>query len=164
MSRIASQPNLTSVINPQMVWVSTGFRPQESESETFSGVVVGEPGRRRAASITGTVTIPTDGAEGMIVSPGGWFGGNSLYLLKAGIRLCRIALPEHRFKVEARPHCRPGRTTSGWVTPTTAEPVARAAQRDAVCLRAIPPSAPARRRSGPWPCATRSSLRTCQGP
>ncbi len=53
-------------------------------------------------SITGTVTIPPGGAEGMIVTQGGWFGGNALYLMKGKPVFAYAAshYPEHKFKVE----------------------------------------------------------------
>ena len=61
-------------------------------------------------SITGTVTVPDNGAEGMIVTQGGWFGGNALYLLKGKPVFAYAAshYPEHKFKVEAPQALPPG--------------------------------------------------------
>ena len=54
-------------------------------------------------TITGTITVPASGAEGMIVTQGGWFGGNALYLLngKPVFAYARSHYPEHKYKVEA---------------------------------------------------------------
>ena len=62
-------------------------------------------------SITGMVTIPDNGAEGMIVTQGGWFGGNALYLLKGKPVFAYAAshYPEHKFKVEAPQALSPGK-------------------------------------------------------
>lgn len=62
-------------------------------------------------SITGTVTVPSGGAEGMIVTQGGWFGGNALYLLKGKPVYAYAAsnYPEHKFKVEGPTALAPGK-------------------------------------------------------
>lgn len=62
-------------------------------------------------TVTGTVTVPDAGAEGMIVTQGGWFGGNALYLLsgKPVFAYARSHYPEHKYKVEAPAALTPGR-------------------------------------------------------
>lgn len=62
-------------------------------------------------SITGTVTVPPGGAEGMIVTQGGWFGGNALYLLKGKPVFAYAAshYPEHKYRVEAPNALAPGK-------------------------------------------------------
>lgn len=62
-------------------------------------------------SITGTITVPPTGAEGMIVTQGGWFGGNALYLLegKPVFAYARSHYPEHKYKVEAPAALTPGK-------------------------------------------------------
>jgi hypothetical protein len=59
-------------------------------------------------SITGTVTIPPNGAEGMIVTQGGWFGGNALLRGKPVFAYAASHYPEHKFKVEAPQALAPG--------------------------------------------------------
>jgi arylsulfatase len=62
-------------------------------------------------SITGTVTVPPGGGEGIIMTQGGWFGGNALYLL-AGKPVYAYAAshyPEHKFRVEAPSALSPGK-------------------------------------------------------
>jgi hypothetical protein len=62
-------------------------------------------------SITGTVTVPDRGAEGMIVTQGGWFGGNALYLLKGKpvFAYASSHYPEQKYMVEAPTALAPGR-------------------------------------------------------
>ncbi|WP_273732915.1 arylsulfatase [Mycolicibacterium septicum] len=62
-------------------------------------------------SITGTVTIPPGGAEGILMTQGGWFGGNALYLLKGKPVFASAAshYPEHKYRVEAPAALAPGK-------------------------------------------------------
>lgn len=62
-------------------------------------------------SITGTVTIPPGGAEGILMTQGGWFGGNALYLLKGKPVFASAAshYPEHKYRVEAPTALAPGK-------------------------------------------------------
>ena len=65
---------------------------------TYTGALTGIPNSgapnilNKAYAITAEVTIPKGGAEGMIVTDGGRFGGYGLFLSKgeAGIRKCKV--------------------------------------------------------------------------
>jgi arylsulfatase A-like enzyme len=54
-------------------------------------------------SITAELTIPAGGAEGMVITQGGWFGGFGLMLLdgKPTFVYSRSHYPEHKYKVAA---------------------------------------------------------------
>jgi arylsulfatase len=62
---------------------------------TYSGTLTSVPGStaphilNRAYTITAEITIPADGAEGMIVTQGGRFGGYGLFLSKGELGLDR---------------------------------------------------------------------------
>ncbi|WP_137843374.1 arylsulfatase [Microbacterium sp. 2FI] len=51
--------------------------------------------------ITATVTIPEGGAEGVLVTQGGWFGGNALYLLdgRPTFSYARSHYPQHKYTI-----------------------------------------------------------------
>jgi arylsulfatase len=54
-------------------------------------------------SITADVTIPDKGAQGILMTQGGYFGGNALLLLdgKPTFLYARSHYPEHKYKVQA---------------------------------------------------------------
>jgi hypothetical protein len=61
-------------------------------------------------SLTAAVTIPPSGAEGMIVTQGGWFGGYGLYLMqgKPTFAYARSHYPEHKYIVAGPAALAPG--------------------------------------------------------
>ncbi len=54
-------------------------------------------------SITADVTVPEQGAEGVLLTQGGYFGGNALLLMdgKPTFLYARSHYPEHKYKVQA---------------------------------------------------------------
>ncbi len=67
--------------------------------------------KNRSFSMTAEVTIPENGAEGMIITQGGWFGGFGLMFLdgKPVFVYARSHYPEHKFKVAASEKVPPGK-------------------------------------------------------
>jgi arylsulfatase A-like enzyme len=59
--------------------------------------------KNRSFSITAHLTIPEGGAEGMIMTQGGWFGGIALMLLdgKPTLAYARSHYPEHKYTIAA---------------------------------------------------------------
>lgn len=53
--------------------------------------------------ITASVTIPDEGAEGMLLTQGGWFAGNAFYLLdgRPTYSYAKSHYPEHKFTIGA---------------------------------------------------------------
>ena len=60
--------------------------------------------------ITAKVTIPQGGAEGMLLTQGGWFGGNAFYLLggRPVYAYARSHYPEHKYTIAGDSALPPG--------------------------------------------------------
>lgn len=60
--------------------------------------------------ITATVTIPDGGAEGMLITQGGWFAGNAFYLLdgRPTYAYAKSHYPEHKYVIRAPERLEPG--------------------------------------------------------
>lgn len=58
--------------------------------------------KNQSYSITAEVEIPAGGAEGMLLTQGGWFGGNALMLLdgKPTFVYARSHFPQHKYRVQ----------------------------------------------------------------
>src|SRR5262249_9899668 len=84
---------------------------------TYSGEMAGLPMSdapsilNKSYTITADVEIPKDGAEGMIVTLGGRFGGYGLYLLKGRPVFLYNALDLERFRWEGQAALEPGKHT-----------------------------------------------------
>src|SRR5262249_35875941 len=84
---------------------------------TYSGVVPGLPPSdapsilNRSYSITADVEIPNGGAEGMLVTEGGRFGGFGLYLLKGKPVFVYNGLDLERFRWEGKEALAAGKHT-----------------------------------------------------
>jgi arylsulfatase A-like enzyme len=65
-------------------------------------------------SITADVTIPEKGAEGILLTQGGYFGGNALLLMdgKLTFLYARSHYPEHKYKVQAADKLPAGKHTT----------------------------------------------------
>jgi arylsulfatase len=76
---------------------------------TYSGEVSGIPGANapsiiaKSYTITAEVEVPSSGADGMIVTQGGRFGGYGLYLLKGKPVFLYNLLALERFRWEGQP-------------------------------------------------------------
>lgn len=59
--------------------------------------------KNRSYSITAEVEIPSTGANGILLTQGGWFGGNALMLLdgKPTFVYARSHYPQHKYRVQA---------------------------------------------------------------
>src|SRR4029079_2933614 len=84
---------------------------------TYSGEMTGLPGgsvpntRARSYSISADVEIPAGGAEGMLHTNGGRFGGYGLYLLKGKPVFVYNFLAVQRFRWEGKDALAPGKHT-----------------------------------------------------
>ncbi|NHI17826.1 arylsulfatase [Microbacterium excoecariae] len=60
--------------------------------------------------VTANVTIPDEGAEGILMCQGGWFGGNAFYLLegKPTFSYARSHYPEHKYTIAGTDPVLPG--------------------------------------------------------
>ncbi|KAF0813323.1 Arylsulfatase [Andreprevotia sp. IGB-42] len=60
--------------------------------------------KNKSFTITADVTVPKDGGSGIIMTQGGWFGGNALMLLdgKPTYAYALSHYPEHKFRVQAQ--------------------------------------------------------------
>ncbi|MFJ4108776.1 arylsulfatase [Oerskovia enterophila] len=60
--------------------------------------------------ITARISVPDGGAEGMLMTQGGWFGGNALYLLdgRPTFSYARSHYPEHKYTVSGADALVPG--------------------------------------------------------
>lgn len=86
-------------------------RPQHNVGRTeytyFDGTVRITEGmapnmKNRSYSITAEVEVPEGGAEGILLTQGGWFGGNALMLLdgKPTFVYARSHYPQHKYRVQ----------------------------------------------------------------
>ena len=81
----------------------------------------------KSYSITAEVEIPPGGAEGMINTNGGRFGGYGLYLVKGKPVFTYVQLTTERFRWEVQTLSRPASTPSYLTSNTTAPVSAKAA-------------------------------------
>ena len=81
----------------------------------------------KSYSITAEVEIPQGGAEGMLNTLGGAFGGYGLYLVKGKPVFTYVQLTAERFRWEGPAASRPASTPSCLTSNTTAQVSARAA-------------------------------------
>lgn len=67
--------------------------------------------KNRSWSISADVEIPASGAEGILLTQGGWFGGNALMLLdgKPAFIYARSHYPQHKYRVQAPERLAPGK-------------------------------------------------------
>ena len=120
---------------------------------TYSGEVSGTPEGsapnilNKSYSISAEVEIPQGGAEGMLNTIGGRFGGYGLYLVKGKPVFTYVQLTTERFRWESPAHSRPASIPSCSTSNTTVPVSARAAP--ASC-RWMATKSPARRCRTPF--------------
>ncbi|MFV0307616.1 MAG: arylsulfatase [Desertimonas sp.] len=92
------------------------FNAGRTEFRYFPGTVRITEGmapnmKNTSYSIVGDITVPDGGAQGILMTQGGWFGGNALYLLdgRPTFAYARSHYPEHKFVVRASDPLVPGR-------------------------------------------------------
>ena len=107
---------LDNSVLPRVLAPKPGYTAGRTDF-TYSGELSGTPNSDapnilgKSYTITAEVDVPQDGAEGMIVTDGGRFGGYGLYLLKGKPVFLYNLLGMERFRWEATDALTPGKHT-----------------------------------------------------